>query len=98
MNCQISKSVIATIMMSTIFVSCCYYCAWNEQTDGLVQEKRISSALAMELRLSCTNPSKWEFYVEICRSSPYILRQNSIFVGILINEVYLFTYKQQYLP
>ena len=25
--------------------------------DGLVQEKRNSSALAMELRLSCTNPS-----------------------------------------
>ena len=25
--------------------------------DGLVQERRISSALAMELRLSCTNPS-----------------------------------------
>ena len=25
--------------------------------DGLVQEKRISIANAMELRLSCTNPS-----------------------------------------
>ena len=25
--------------------------------DGLVQERRNSSALAMELRLSCTNPS-----------------------------------------
>ena len=24
--------------------------------DGLVQERRNSSALAMELRLSCTNP------------------------------------------
>ena len=30
--------------------------------DGLVQERRNSSALAMELRLSCTNPS-------ICYSS-----------------------------
>ena len=29
----------------------------NGDSDGLVQEKRISSALAMELRLSCTNPS-----------------------------------------
>ena len=28
------------------------------QIDGLVQERRNSSALAMELRLSCTNPSK----------------------------------------
>ena len=27
--------------------------------DGLVQERRNSSALAMELRLSCTNPSKY---------------------------------------
>ena len=29
--------------------------------DGLVQERRNSSALAMELRLSCTNPSVWSF-------------------------------------
>ena len=29
------------------------------QIDGLVQERRNSSALAMELRLSCINPSKW---------------------------------------
>ena len=29
------------------------------QIDGLVQERRNSSALAMELRLSCTNPSRW---------------------------------------
>ena len=28
-----------------------------EHTDGLVQERRNSSALAMELRLSCINPS-----------------------------------------
>ena len=27
--------------------------------DGLVQGRRSSSALAMELRLSCTNPSIW---------------------------------------
>ena len=28
-----------------------------QNLDGLVQERRNSSALAMELRLSCTNPS-----------------------------------------
>ena len=28
--------------------------------DGLVQERRNSSALAMELHLSYTNPSKWQ--------------------------------------
>ena len=30
------------------------------EIDGSVQERRKSSALAMELRLSCTNPSKCE--------------------------------------
>ena len=28
-----------------------------EHIDGLMQERRNSSALAMELRLSCINPS-----------------------------------------
>ena len=31
----------------------------EEHIDGLVQERRNSSALAMELRLSCINPSIW---------------------------------------
>ena len=30
---------------------------WEWHEDGLVQEKRNTSALALELRLSCTNPS-----------------------------------------
>ena len=29
----------------------------DDNVDGLVQERRNSSALAMELCLSCTNPS-----------------------------------------
>ena len=29
----------------------------RQHSDGLVQERRNSNALAMELRLSCTNPS-----------------------------------------
>ena len=32
-------------------------CVADMYIDGLVQERRNSSALAMELRLSCTNPS-----------------------------------------
>ena len=32
---------------------------YKDKIDGLVQERRNSSALAMELRLSCINPSKW---------------------------------------
>ena len=31
----------------------------SAQIHGLVQERRNSSALAIELRLSCTNPSTW---------------------------------------
>ena len=34
-------------------------CVNKLQIDGLVQERRNSSALAMELRLSCTNPSTY---------------------------------------
>ena len=30
--------------------------------DGLVQERRNSSELAMELHLSSTNPSKWSLF------------------------------------
>ena len=42
------------------------------QIDGLVQEKRNPSALAMELRLSCTNPSTCSvLYVEH-KSATYI--------------------------
>ena len=36
------------------------YVRWDyDQTDGLVQERRNSCALAMELRLSCTNTLRW---------------------------------------
>ena len=34
-------------------------------TDGLVQKRRNSNALAMELRLSCTNPSIWDLNLVI---------------------------------
>ena len=37
---------------------------WSEidrdEIDGLVQERRNSIAIALDLRLSCTNPSKWD--------------------------------------
>ena len=46
------------------------------QIDGLVQERRNSSALAMELRLSCTNSSKWsEMYI---KQQSQILYENHI--------------------
>ena len=37
----------------------CYLMEIIHQIDELVQEKRNSSALAMDSRLSCTNPSKY---------------------------------------
>ena len=42
---------------------CFYLLTWiiADLLDGLVQEKRNSSALAMELRLSCNNPSCCQF-------------------------------------
>ena len=57
------------VMKFTINFSEC--CSWQEistgsgevvafDIDGLVQERRNSSALAMELHLSCTNPSIWQ--------------------------------------
>ena len=33
----------------------------NVYIDGLVPERRNSSALAIELRLSCTNPLIWPY-------------------------------------
>ena len=53
--------------MTTIYRECSVYLQsffWAERVDGLVQEKRNSSALAMELCLSCTNPS-----VLVCNTS-----------------------------
>ena len=38
----------------------------TKKIDGLVQERCNSSALAMELRLFCTNPSKWsKLYITV---------------------------------
>ena len=44
------------------------------QIDGLMQERRNSSALAMELRLSCINPSRrWqEMQCWACAILPYL--------------------------
>ena len=35
------------------------YIKSSDNIDGLVQERRNSSVLAMELRLSCINPLMW---------------------------------------
>ena len=66
-NININPSTLCYIHMfwsARGHVALCYYCGHPQLTckwfiDGLVQERRNSSALAMELRLSCTNLSKW---------------------------------------
>ena len=46
------------------------------QINGLVQERCHSSALAMELRLSCTNPSRYDIISEWKVSYPSISECN----------------------
>ena len=43
----------------------------NEQIDGLMQERRNSSALAMELCLSCIDPSKWTHHNYKLKPKPF---------------------------
>ena len=45
-----------------IHIMLCWIHFEKHKINGLEQERRNSSALAMELCLSCTNPSKYVFY------------------------------------
>ena len=54
------------------------YC--EDHIDGLVQERRNSSALTMELRLSCTNPSIWWFCLH---NGVPILAKQHLYISIL---------------
>ena len=45
----------------------------KRQVIGLVQERRNSTANAMELHLSCTNPSEYKISVNSLRPSDTIL-------------------------
>ena len=42
-----------------------------QRIDGLVQERRNSSALAMELRLSCTNPLAYDASLLCGNAGPF---------------------------
>ena len=50
-----------------------FYESHSKHIDGLVQERRNSSALAMELRLACTNPSIYCF--AICYALQFYTKQ-----------------------
>ena len=49
---------------------------WWHDIDGLVQERSNSCVLAMELHLSCTNPSIWNCFMHywpLCEGNPLSL-------------------------
>ena len=54
---SIRKGPLTRILFRLMTSSCHGYISVWYTYDGLVQERRNSSALAMELRFSCTNPS-----------------------------------------
>ena len=66
-------------------------CIWNsrDQSDGLLQERRKSIAIALELCLSCTNPSK----------STVKVVQNTVAWSIsqLVHYMYSFIYSCMFL-
>ena len=58
----------------------CHY-MYKEKIDGLMQERRNSSALAMELRLSCINPLEWSDWLSWWLS--YLYSGNSYSIQII---------------
>ena len=53
---------------SAEFNTAYFHALWFYEVDGLVQERRNSISNALELRLSCTNPSKWKHFLESTRT------------------------------
>ena len=69
---SLTKVHTGVLLISTLhWHPVCHY-----HFDGLVQERRNSRALALELRLSCTNPSIWKS-ISIARGAS----NNSFLVG-----------------
>ena len=48
---------------SAEFNTAYFHALWFYELDGLVQERRNSISNALELRLSCTNLSKWKHFL-----------------------------------
>ena len=77
------------VMMSLLIPQCImgsYNCdgsIW--EVDGLLQEKRISSALGMELHLYCTNPSIWE----VISNSWYWFHSHLFCRNLVLNQFHL---------
>ena len=65
----------------------------NIEIDGLVQERCYSSALALELRLSCTNPSRYNFQTGECHRTSLMRSQHwfSWWLGAVRQQVIIWT-------
>ena len=48
---------------SAEFNTAYFHALWFYEVDGLLQERRNSVSNALELCLSCTNPSKWKHFL-----------------------------------
>ena len=92
-----SVSFVTVLMFTSFLVSMLYAMLVTlDLIDGLVQERRNSSALAMDLRLSCINPSKckgtvmhvqqfgeeWSVKLTTGPGAPISLRFSSIVIQI----------------
>ena len=75
----VNMSSLATleVVRMTTFV------AANDDVDGLAQERRNSSALAMELHLSCINPSIYSPTWRLCIVAMRYVLSHSDEIGII---------------
>ena len=53
---------------------------WRKHIGGLVPKRRYSSALALQLRLSCTNPSICGIYIECKLWTQFLARQIIMYI------------------
>ena len=76
---EIVKYVVGDFIMRRMDSMRMIYCNWmtNEYIGGLVQERRNSVTYALELRISCTNASTYNFrQAEFHRQGPIIWYQS----------------------
>ena len=52
-----------------------FHALWFCEVDGLVQERRNSISNALQLRLSCTNPSEWNIFCTRTFMRPWWLHE-----------------------
>ena len=71
------------------------WCSGDNNIDGLVQERRSSIANALELHLSCTNPSIWYDWLQCLQTRDAYYQTNffnSLIVSIIQNYCCSYTF------